>query len=72
MSALSATPGQRSYIRNLLRKLDWDQRTVTLQHRLVIIGAGLAFQEGQSVDSLLDELDKGHASALIRALEERA
>lgn len=69
MIARRATSGQRDYIRNLIRKLDWDPRTVTLQHRAVLTQVGIGSEEGQAIDELLDSLEKHQASRLIAALD---
>lgn len=61
------TIAQKDTIQGLLRKLEWDRRTITLQYRLVGVPDSL---QGSSVDSWLDSLSIEGASQVIKRLSE--
>ena len=63
------TSHQRGAIKRLLSAANFDNRTVTYQHRRLNVPENLI---GSPVDTWLDTLDPGQASKLIAKLEDEA
>ena len=61
----SSSGYQRSRIKELLRKADFDAKTVTYMHRRLGVPEALI---GRAVDEWLDQLDMRAASDLIETL----
>lgn len=62
-----ATPAQLNYIRSMLKRGEFDPRTVTFAYRR--LGVGEQWMGG-SVDELLDCMHKGNAGDMISKLKE--
>lgn len=70
MSTASITPAQRNEIRRLMRRLEWDTRTITILH---VRMPGMTRQlVGRPLDAWLDTLDVRAASQAITWLRAEA
>lgn len=65
-----STPQQRLFIRTLLREQELPVNRVTVMHRDLFTGAGIAWVDGQSMDVALEGCTKAQASSLIEQLQD--
>jgi len=72
------TTAQKDYLRGLMRRLELPSDVITTLHQRAFVEAGIwdarafGYRIGQRVDVVLDELDVGQASALIKAMKAQA